>query len=361
MSIDGVTPNSGLRIARLDSIRFLAALCVALSHGALPLKALAVDPVTKVLTAGIMSSFNGVAAVMIFFIVSGLCIHLPYAGAKTVPVLHFLIRRYLRVGLPLLAICAIAHLMGSRAEGNLQAVTWSVYAELFYYSIYPLVFWLARRFGWMPLIGCSVLFSIVISIQNLGATYIWELGWLTWLWGLPIWLSGCLLADHLRNGFTYIPSPPWVWRAATWCFSVFCIYLVYHSPIKIGYPLSMLAFSLLAYGWLLKELQSSLPAGSLLERCGAASYSLYLVHNVVLGGLSEHVPQLSPIADLLIRSSSIALGTYIMYRLIEAPSHQLARKLATGVSAESLMLNLAQGLMLNLKLKTIAPPVMKDK
>ena len=79
------------RIERLDSIRFLAALWVAISHGAIPLKPLVDEPTAKMILAGVQSTFSGTAAVMVFFIVSGLCIHLPYSGGKVVPVLHFLI------------------------------------------------------------------------------------------------------------------------------------------------------------------------------------------------------------------------------------------------------------------------------
>lgn len=112
-----------------------------------------------------------------------------------------------------------------------------------------------------------------------------------------------------------------------------CIQFAVHSPIKVGYTYSMLAFSLLAYGWLLKELQSPLAAWAPLERCGTASYSLYLVHFVVLGGLSEHMPPIAPIADLLIRGSSIVLATFVMYQFIEGPSHRLARRLASVAPA----------------------------
>lgn len=187
------------RIERLDSIRFLAALWVAISHEAIPLKPLATEPTTKLILAGVQSTFSGTAAVMVFFIVSGLCIHLPYSGGKKVPILHFLIRRYVRVGLPLLAIIVVAQLLGSRSQDNLAAVAWSVYAELFYYSIYPLMFWLAQRVGWTPLISCSLLLSISVSIAHGNETVLPSLGWMAWFWGLPVWLLGCLLADHVRE------------------------------------------------------------------------------------------------------------------------------------------------------------------
>jgi peptidoglycan/LPS O-acetylase OafA/YrhL len=57
--------NSDIRLEGLDTIRFIAALWVAISHGAVPLKPLADLPVLKMLL-----------------------------GA-------FLMRRYLRVGIPL--------------------------------------------------------------------------------------------------------------------------------------------------------------------------------------------------------------------------------------------------------------------
>jgi peptidoglycan/LPS O-acetylase OafA/YrhL len=262
--------SAKLRIERLDSVRFLAALWVAISHDAVPLKSLTNEPAARMMLSILTSSFNGVAAVMVFFIVSGLCIHLPYTGGRTVPVLPFLVRRYLRVGLPLLAILAIAHTVGQRSEINLAGVTWSVYAELFYYSLYPMMFWLAKRFGWIPLIGSALLLAAAVVIKNWGAPLISNLGWMAWVWGLPIWLSGCLLADYLRTRpAPILPGEIWVWRAAAWGFSVLCLYLAVHSPIRIGHPISMLMFSLLAWGWLLKELQCRRPAWSVFARLSA--------------------------------------------------------------------------------------------
>src|SRR5438477_1992376 len=141
------TSNPTARVAGLDSIRFVAAIWVVMSHGAAPLKPLFSDPVARLISGGFSSSFNGIAAVMVFFVVSGLCIHLPYVNAQSLPVMEFLLRRYIRIGLPLLAILLTIVVLGGKAYEAGDAVLWSVYAELVYYSMYPMFFLIARRFG----------------------------------------------------------------------------------------------------------------------------------------------------------------------------------------------------------------------
>jgi peptidoglycan/LPS O-acetylase OafA/YrhL len=87
----------------------------------------------------------------------------------------------------------------------------------------------------------------------------------------------------------------------------------------------MLIFSVFAYFWLMKELQSQSLHWNWLERCGAASYSLYLVHNVVFGGLEEHFSPAISISGMVIRWSAVTVATCAFYWIVEAPSHRLAR------------------------------------
>jgi peptidoglycan/LPS O-acetylase OafA/YrhL len=84
------------RIENLDAVRFVAAAWVAISHGALPFKSLLSDsdPGLRLIAGALTSTFNGQAAVMVFFIVSGLCIHWPNIGAHSLRVGEFLARRY---------------------------------------------------------------------------------------------------------------------------------------------------------------------------------------------------------------------------------------------------------------------------
>jgi len=327
-----MSASIGLRIARLDSIRLLAAIWVVLSHEAIQWKALSDAPGAKFLLAAINASFSGIAAVMVFFIVSGLCIHLPQATGRPLPIAPFLLRRYCRIGMPLLAISAVAEILGQRSVAALGNVTWSLYAELFYYSLYPMIYWASQRIGWGALISASSVLSIGVAFSNLGQTHIPPLGWLAWVWGLPIWMAGCLMAERLRGvGLPSIATPLWAWRVVTWLASTLTTYLVFHSPVRVSYPVSMLVFGALAYAWLLRELQCQRPAWSLLERGGAASYSLYLVHPVAITVLAAIAAAfaLPPIVDSGLRCLSVVIATGMMYWVIEAPSHQLARRLAS--------------------------------
>jgi peptidoglycan/LPS O-acetylase OafA/YrhL len=330
--------NIGLRITRLDSIRLLAAIWVVLSHEAIQWKALSDQPCAKFLLAAINASFSGVAAVMVFFIVSGLCIHLPQATGRPLLLTPFLLRRYCRIGLPLLAIGTAAELAGQRSAGALGSVTWSLYAELFYYALYPMLYWASQRIGWRVLISASLVISMGVATTHLGQTHIPPLGWLAWVWGLPIWMSGCLMAERLRAA--HLPSvaaPLWAWRVVTWLASILTTYLVFHAPVKVSYSLSMLVFGAVAYSWLLRELQCQRPAWSLLERGGAVTYSLYLVHPIAVTETATIAVAFAfpPIVDSVLRCLSIVIATTMMYWLIEAPSHQLARGLASRLAMRS--------------------------
>jgi peptidoglycan/LPS O-acetylase OafA/YrhL len=214
----GLSAPPGARIACLDAIRFVAAIWVVMSHGAVPLKPLFSDPVARLVAGGLGASFDGISAVMVFFIVSGLCIHMPYVTAESVPVFKFLIRRYARIGIPLGTILIIMTGTGGKAFEAGNEVLWSIYAELIYYSIYPILFVFGRKFGWRALIFYSSAISIGLTVWYIKYTHVWQFGWLTWLWGLPIWLSGCLLAQRLRveQLKNELRGNVWLWRAAAW-------------------------------------------------------------------------------------------------------------------------------------------------
>jgi peptidoglycan/LPS O-acetylase OafA/YrhL len=311
----------------------VAAVWVVLSHGVLPLRALFSDPTARLVVGGFESTFSGIAAVMVFFIVSGFCIHLPHTDGRSISIVKFLVRRYVRIGVPLLVIVFITPIVGTQAEIKIDGVLWSIYAELVYYSIYPTLFFAARRFGWSTLIISFGAISLCLTALHVEYVNVQEFGWLTWLWGLPIWISGCVLAESLRAGtLPQMYGPVSAWRLAAWGSGAAATFLAYHTQIKIGDPISMLAFSILAYFWLSKELQDPSPNWRWLEWGGTASYSLYLVHELVLGGLDEYLYSVSPGEKILVRVLSVAIVTYMFYKIVEKPSHLGARVLAQATA-----------------------------
>lgn len=331
-------PSSASRMSdhldALDALRFVAASWVALSHGALPLKQLFSNDVLKFASAAFASSFNGSAAVMVFFIISGLCIHRPRTHVESLPTAAFLVRRYVRIGVPLVSVLIVAYSIGVVAVDALNAVLWSVYAEIVYYSIYPLLFHAARRYGWSNIIIVSSLCSAGLTLAHLDYTNVQQFKELTWLWGLPAWLAGCKIAENLGRGEpTRIPGSLAAWRLAAWGLGAAALFFNNHSPIRIGHPVSLLLFSVFAYFWLSRELQGPTWGWRWLQDMGAASYTLYLVHNIVIKELDVpgSFPQ-NPLGIFLLWAA-IAIVTYLFYRLVEAPSHRLARWAAKRIVA----------------------------
>ena len=51
-------------------------------------------------------AYDGVAAVIVFFVISGLCVHYPYARSGHCPLPSFFARRFLRIGIPLAVVAA---------------------------------------------------------------------------------------------------------------------------------------------------------------------------------------------------------------------------------------------------------------
>jgi peptidoglycan/LPS O-acetylase OafA/YrhL len=78
------TDASTRRVNGLDSIRFLCALVVMLYHLRLMDDVLHGQAHTGLTRAamGIFNAFNGPAAVIVFFLISGFCIHYPYKADR---------------------------------------------------------------------------------------------------------------------------------------------------------------------------------------------------------------------------------------------------------------------------------------
>jgi peptidoglycan/LPS O-acetylase OafA/YrhL len=317
----------------VDSLRFVAAMWVVFGHGAwLPIRQLVHG--SGSLGSAISSLngvvFNGVAAVIIFFVVSGLCIHFPYIGVERISLGEYFARRYLRIGGPLVAILLFAHFYTDPAAQAVHDVLWSVYCELAYYTLYPILFLAFRRYGVRPIIAIATAVALCLIAARYSFMWHWEFGLLTFLVGYPAWLLGCLLAEKIKtNSFSRVSVPIWYWRGGAWLYSVAAMLLVFHSPVRIGYPATLLPFSFYCYFWIQQELarwREKAP-WHWLEVGGAWSFSVYLVHKIVIAEFVElHFP-ISPLTNWALQLSVLLALSYLYYLVIERPSHRLARRL----------------------------------
>lgn len=328
-------------IRGLDSIRFVAALIVAGSHDAWPRYQTLFqrDPHgAEQALAGIWNmSTNGLVAVCAFFFISGFCIHYPNLLRERVAPAPFMVKRMVRIGLPLLAAIALARIGPPEYLRSLDSILWSIYCELAYYFLYPFLFpLLLRRPRTVVAVSCAV--SVAILAFNLH-TPLAMFGSFPFILFAPIWLLGALLAAQYRSGALFVLRLPsiWLFRALFLGFSILLNVLAFHSPIRIEQPIGIALFVPFGYFWLAKELQRTRAVApwQWLERLGLASYSLYLTHKLTLTWAAGHLPAGNPWLYYALQAGCIAALAAGFYFLIEAPSHRLAKTLGARVSGRS--------------------------
>lgn len=337
----GMSKNEYKHFAFLDGVRFLCALWVVFYHlGAPPIFRLASQfsegktaEIFTLLQRGFGVTFNGTAAVVAFFLISGFCIHYPYAAGKTLRIPAFYLARASRIGIPILAVSLVAAALpgGLHALGS---VIWSLYAELIYYALYPLLLNSFKKFGIDKVIATSFIAAILLSMvpENKGG-YLWSYGIsLTWLLCLPMWLLGCKIAELLSS-----PNPlpiaqgalPLLFaRLGVVAMGAIAGVLAFMHWVTLKH--SMLFFSLPCAVWLFMEFRQSETnnAYRFFSKMGSACFSIYLSHTlapIAIGlVLGVNKSQLSwPVV-----MASVTVGSLACYWLLEEPSHRLSKRLS---------------------------------
>jgi peptidoglycan/LPS O-acetylase OafA/YrhL len=318
------------RVAPISSIRFVLACWVVLSHfgpGALRSDAKGIASLAEGL---LRNAFDGIAAVIVFFVISGFCIHYPHRREREVASYRaFYLRRYLRTLIPM--ACAIL-LAVPLDLPIVRTILWSLMAEEIYYLIYPLLLVLRNRIGWPRVMLSAWLCSAAVIWLRPNHYEYFGYGWqLTWVVGLPCWLLGCRLAESVerprRNKISTLRI--WSWRAGIWACSSTIVFLTFHTPIHAACYLN--AFACVAALWLDREIQyyREKPATKGLEKLGETSYSIYLMHTHgpalihSLFGIAWSASFLPWLASV----GASAAVSIVFYILVERPSHRIARGL----------------------------------
>lgn len=274
-------------------------------------------------------SVNGPAAVIVFFVISGFCIHWPYRMGERIGIDYF-VRRYVRIGVPLCAAFLISPYFGLSSLDLGNSVLWSLYCELVYYSIYPLLARAARRVGWRTLTVLAFLLAFWWAIVSPNPTGNYTTANLvrSSATGLPCWLMGCLLAERQ---FSEVPGARgiWLWRCAVFIASVVTLELRFHTPVHFDVSLNF--FGILVMYWLFRELNHcrTQPPWAWLERAGAWSYSLYILHPAASHLPEKLLPGAAPGLLWLVRIPLTLAVCYLFYLVAERPSHRLARLAAS--------------------------------
>jgi peptidoglycan/LPS O-acetylase OafA/YrhL len=350
---------------RLDALRGIAAVSVALYHVRSELwvgwAGIRADPGAFSLTdrtlswLGVPMRFMG-AGVLLFFVISGYCIHRPQAadvGAHGPGWSRFLIRRTLRIYPPYLVALLLSGLVLAWAQGWTRAgdnrllaslpmlqnywpprgqlptnpSLWSLPVEMELYLVYPLAWWLGRRLGWNLALACAITISLAAQYLSWNGAH-WLDASFPRFWAL--WCAGAWLAERSSRK----PFPRWDWR---WCVGLAALLVAavvsdQMAPVR---GLSLWLWGLASMLALIWATGRSATHGSnwvtVAAWIGMFSYSLYLIHYPLFHlageawrrGFGAKPSSLAvPLAGVLV---AIAVAR-LFHRCIEAPSHRLARR-----------------------------------
>jgi len=324
------------RVKGLDSLRFVCALWVLIGHaGGGPFSyAMSIDKstVAGLVARGVLNNLvSGPAAVIVFFVISGFCVHFPYRQAASVDLVPYFARRHIRILLPVAAAVLLGGIFGVQLPLLQDSILWSLVCEEVYYTVYPLILRAKFRLGWPVLITISFVGAYLVVLTNPQAADYPSYGpFLNWALGLPCWLLGCHLADRWDDLSQAAPPGSrslWGWRVGVLMTSMFLSGLRFHS--EITYPWTLDVFALVAVWWLGKEAlywRHHQPA-RLLEFGGLFSYSIYLTHLHGLAlyrqlGVGVHVPEILSWPGQLV---FVLVFCLCFYLAVERPAHQLAR------------------------------------
>lgn len=329
-------------IKGLDSLRIILALIVLLGHMHITQALPENDSLPIKLLRLVMGNiFVGVAAVIAFFVISGIVIHLPYRNkAKVVNPINYLLKRYLRIGIPMVAVIIVAYICNLKL--NIFPF-WSLYCELFYYTLFPFLLLLIRKIGVNKVLLVSFLLSYILVAlyssafsdlitqnKNYDGNY-WQLGMLkTCILGLPCWLLGVKIAENLNNVQEKMTSKKNIYVIRlTLIFVAFCCsFARFH--LSLSYLISLNLFAILAYYWITQEIAfwfHRKPV-AVLENAGKWSYSLYLCHSLGIILVNHLIAnKATSLYVLLLQLFTSLIIAFIFYLLIEKPSHQFIRKI----------------------------------
>jgi peptidoglycan/LPS O-acetylase OafA/YrhL len=352
---------------KVDAIRFMAAFWVLMYHFKPPaFKALLPHKLGFLggaLWSGSTALFAGPAAVIVFFVISGYCIHNAYHRDAALKPINYYASRFIRIGLPLVLLLLLVDPLPT-GQNYLGSVLWSLYCEMVYYAVYPLLRPRFRYIGDMVLISALAGGVMVAAVRLFGHPVCANCAYETYhvpgtaLLYAAGWILGAFIAETQRNTSlfqvhgAYSRTTLLMKRVLDVCVArmsghlvlLRCVVMLSGALIMIllsesslkpkFFPLipsdvTLPVFQFLAAIWIATETATPSDAKlwTRLATLGAWSYSLYLCHKIALSLLeTTSFDENGRFAWFVEVALALAIS-YAFYRLIEKPSHLISQRL----------------------------------
>jgi len=357
-------PTDAVRYPALDSVRGLAALTVLVNHclSLFPLfgGASAGDtvPYPGAAVLGLLRSpvallWDGRGAVAIFFVLSGFVLALPWFRGTELPWPSFVLRRFCRIYLPYAAAVGLAmaltaslpaapavtawfdanwtepvsitavldHVLMLGAHNTFDNAVWSLNHEMRISLFFPLLMLPLLRFG---LAGGAV--SAVVLYLTAGAiTHVF--GWHGALAEVAatirystFFILGAALARSAGRLHAGQPGP----AATVALLTGLCCLWLSREPAVMAAGSALIILAAIRPGRIQRTLNR--PG---LRTLGRISYSLYLVHLLVLLSAAHLLIGILPLPAIVAGAFLASLlAAALFHRLVEAPSDRLGRRLS---------------------------------
>lgn len=336
-----------MRFAQLDSLRGIAAFAVFLGHIVYALD-WSNAPVFWILDSSPLAlAWDGGAAVVVFFILSGYVLFQPWLLGKEPAYAAFMVRRVTRIYLPFAVVASLCCLSltylgaprfevgGSEASGALalwhnllltgkynilNPPGWSLIEEMRISVVFPLLAVAVRAIPWRISLCLSVFASIALSrLNNMDLPYL-----LTTLGGTARWVMlfvlGAVLAkyrvaiDAWYSRLSNLDKLSLVGVAVLLYSAKFATFL----PLHAGKYIAWLGLAIMFVGVAHSARIARAFKFSLLVFLGRISFSLYLVHYPIMLAAAAWSPW--PVAVTVLASLIFAT---LFHTFVEAPLHRL--------------------------------------